>query len=336
MQLKIYTHDLPLRHTFTISRNSIDTQPTLIVQLTDGRHSGYGEASVIEYYHVTLEGMTTKLASLREKLENYHLETPEKMWADFAPLIGDEPFAQCALDCAAHDLYARKMGKPLYKLWGLSLRNAPLSDYTIGIDTIEKMIAKLREVPFPIYKIKLGTDHDIDIVRALRKETDAIFRIDANCAWSPEQTIKNSHELKKLGVELIEQPLEGYDFEGMKEVMKHSVLPIIADESCLIEEDVVRCDGYFHGINIKLMKCGGLTPARRMIAEARKRGLLLMAGCMTESSIGISALAQLLPLLDYADMDGILLIKDDIAEGVKLHYGKMTFPKRNGIGVKML
>jgi L-Ala-D/L-Glu epimerase len=336
MKLRIFAHDLPLRHTFAIARNSIDSQPALFVQLTDGRHSGYGEASAVDYYNVSVAGMTAKLESLREQIENYHLETPEKMWEDFAPLIGDEPFAQCALDCAAHDLYARKMGKPLYKLWELSLRNAPLSDYTIGIAPIETMVAKLHEIPFPIYKIKLGTDHDLEIVRTLRKETNAIFRIDANCSWTPEQTIKNSHELKKLGVELIEQPLEGYDFEGMKEVMKHSALPIIADESCLIEEDVARCDGFFHGINIKLMKCGGLTPARRMISEGRKRGLLMMAGCMTESSIGISALAQLLPLLDYADMDGILLIKEDIADGVKLNFGKMTFPKRNGIGVKLL
>ena len=191
-----------------------------------------------------------------------------------------------------------------------------MSDYTIGIDPVEKMVAKMKEFDgWPIYKIKLGTDDDLDIVRALRRHTDAVFRIDANTAWTAEQTIAYAPELKELGVEFIEQPLARDDWEGMRRVFAECALPVIADESCLTGDDVARCAGHFHGINIKLTKAGGLTPARRMIDDARRHGLSVMVGCMSESSVGISAIAQLLPLLDYVDMDGALLIARDIATG---------------------
>lgn len=212
----------------------------------------------------------------------------------------------------------------------------PLSNYTIGIGSIEEMVTKIEEQPWPVYKIKLGTDDDLAIIQALRAHTDALFRVDANTAWTAEQTIALAPQLKKLGVEFIEQPLKADDWEGMKEVYQHSVLPIIADESCQVEADVDRCHPYFHGVNIKLMKCGGLTPARRMIQSAKKLGMKVMVGCMTESTVGISAIAQLLPLLDYVDMDGPLLLKNDIATGVRIEGGHVYYSDLVGTGVALL
>jgi L-alanine-DL-glutamate epimerase-like enolase superfamily enzyme len=243
-------------------------------------------------------------------------------------------FALCALDEAATDLWGKRLGKPVHALYGLDLSKAPLTDYTIGIDTIEKMVAKMKEFDgWPIYKIKLGTDKDIAIVRELRKHTDAVFRVDANCGWDAAQTVANSHELKKLGVEFIEQPLKADNWDGMKQVYAESVLAVVADESCIVEADVDRCKGYFHGVNVKLTKCGGQTPARRMLARARALGMKTMVGCMTETSVGISAIAQLLPMLDYVDMDGRLLLAGDAADGVTIDKGKVNFPSTPGNGV---
>jgi len=225
----------------------------------------------------------------------------------------------------------------VWKLWGLSLENLPVTDYTIGIDSIEVMVGKMREFPgWPVYKIKLGTPEDIEIVRALRRHTDAVFRVDANGAWGVAEAIRNSAALKELGVEFIEQPLPPEDWEGMKEVFAKSALPLIADESCQQEPDVDRCRHLFHGVNVKLVKCGGLTPARRMIARAKELGLKTMVGCMTETSVGISAIAQLLPMLDYADMDGALLLAEDVATGVTIDRGRVHFPHENGCGVRLI
>lgn len=211
-----------------------------------------------------------------------------------------------------------------------------MTDYTIGIASIEKMVSKMQELPWPIYKIKLGTQEDITIVKELRKHTDAIFRIDANCGWGVEETINNAVELKKLGVEFLEQPMKADDWEAHKEVYKHSVLPVISDESCIIEEDVAKCHNYFHGVNVKLVKCGGLTPGKRMIEEAKKLGLKTMVGCMTESTVGISAIAHLLPQLDYVDMDGALLLAQDIATGVTIKDGVIYYSEINGTGVTLI
>jgi L-alanine-DL-glutamate epimerase-like enolase superfamily enzyme len=170
----------------------------------------------------------------------------------------------------------------------------------------------------------------------LRQHTDAVFRVDANCGWGAEETIRNSVALKELGVEFIEQPLPPDDWEGMQEVYLNSALAAIADESCQQEPDVDRCRGFFHGVNVKLVKCGGLTPARRMIARAKQLGLKTMVGCMTETSVGISAIAQLLPMLDYVDMDGALLLAEDVATGVTIERGRVRFPDENGCGVRLL
>ena len=336
MDIRVWHYDLPLRHTFTISRESIETQPTLIVELEQDGRRGYGEATTNAYYGVTLQSMTEAIAGCRAKIEAFSLGDPVEFFDGLAEQLDDHRFALCALDQAAHDLWGKLEARPVYELWGLDPSTIPTSNYTIGIDNCDKMVAKMREFSdWPIYKIKLGTDRDLEIVRELRSETDATFRVDANCGWTPEETIANSKELKKLGVEFIEQPLAADCWEGMRQVRRGSALPVIADESCQREEDVPCCDGFFHGINIKLVKCGGLTPARRMIEAARVRGLKVMVGCMTESSVGISAIAQLLPLLDAVDMDGAVLLAEDIAEGVTLDRGVCRFPDRPGSGVEL-
>lgn len=335
MQLFFHQFDLRLRHTFTIAHDSRDSQPTLIVELKDGAFSGFGEATSNKYYGITIDSMISALENIRELIENHSLSSPEQLWEDTHPFLLDNPFAQCALDEAANDLWAKKQGKKLYDAWGLSLDSVPITDYTIGIDIIDKMIAKMNEFPWPLYKIKLGTAHDLEIIKELRKHTDAVFRVDANCAWNAPQAIEYSFELKKWGVEFIEQPLPAHDWEGMKEVYLKSALPCIADESCIVESDVAKCQGYFHGVNVKLTKCGGLTPARRMLAEAKSLGMQTMVGCMNESSVGISAIAHLLPLLDYVDMDGTLLIANDPASGVTFDNGKIIFANENGTGASL-
>ena len=338
MKLVIRDIHLPMRHPFTIALGTTTEQHNIVVELSDDGVTGYGEsASSHAWKEFTPEGMRADLEAAREAIESATFTTPEALWAEMQSRLSHNPFAQCALDLAAYDLWGKKLGQPVWKLWGLDISKVPDSDYTIGIDPIEKMIAKMKEFDgWPIYKIKLGTAHDVEIVRALREDTDAIFRIDANTAWTAAQTIEYAPELKALGVEFIEQPLQRDDWEGMKRVAQECVLPVIADESCQGEADVERCAGYFSGINIKLTKCGGLTPARRMIQRGRELGLKLMVGCMSESSIGISAIGQLLPLLDYVDMDGAVLIKEDIASGVYLVKGRPVFPEENGNGVRLL
>ncbi|MDX1544556.1 MAG: dipeptide epimerase [Christiangramia sp.] len=336
MQLKFYPFDLELKNTFTISHGSRDFQSSLIVELSEGEFSGYGEAAATSYYGVTIDKMIASIKGVEKIVaENIQL-SPEELWELTIPHLKNNPFAQCALDMAMHDLHGKRNGLPLYQMWGLKLENLPLTNYTIGIDSVEKMIQKMEEFPWPLYKIKLGTDEDVRIVKELRKHTDAIFRLDANAGWTAQQAIEYSHELKDLGVEFLEQALHPEDFEGMKKLYKESALPLIADESCKVEEDVKKCAPFFHGVNIKLTKCGGLTPGKRMIKEARRLGLKVMVGCMTESTVGISAIGHLLPLLDYVDMDGAMLLKSDIADGVKVFDEKVHFPDRNGTGAKLL
>lgn len=351
MHLSLHPFTLKLRESFRISYESRDQQEILVVQLSDedarGKQvTGLGESTENNYYGVSIARMQTEIESLRETIESYALAseprpagevgTPEHLWQTIQPHLPNSPFALCALDIAAHDLHGKKIGQPLYQLWGLDPAQAPISNYTIGIDRIEVMVRKLRDTRWPIYKIKLGTSEDLGIIRELRKHTDAVFRVDANCAWGVDETIKNARELEKLGVEFIEQPLPADNSEGMKEVMEHSTLPLMADESCISEADVAQCVGLFHGVNIKLTKCGGITPARRMIAEARQHGLKVMVGCMTESTVGISAIAHLAPMLDYVDMDGALLLAEDVATGVTVTPAGVEFPPVNGTGAQLL
>jgi len=332
MKISTEVFTLRLKHSFGISRGSYDKQRTFIFKLSDGNHTGLGEATENTYYNISVESMLQRTEELKVWFETYDFETAEQLWDDIHPQLTDMPFLQCAIDLAAHDLYGKRMGKPLYKIWDLDTSNLAMTNFTIGLDTIPKMIEKLKEQPWPLYKIKLGIGDDIEIIKSLRDHTDAVFRIDANAGWTLEEAIEKSHQLKALGVEFIEQPLPDDQWENCEILYKESALPIIADEACKTFDDVARCQNRFHGINIKLVKCGGITPARKMIDKAKELGLKTMIGCMTESSIGISAIAQLLPYLDYVDMDGALLLAEDIAEGVIIKDGKVALSDRPGIG----
>lgn len=332
MQLIIHECDLRLKHKFRIAHDVREVQETVIVELRDGNLSGYGEATASNYYHRPRASIVDSLEENRELIEAYDYTAPAEFWERLKPAFGDRSFGLCAIDVAIHDLYGRKKGKSLSALWGHP-GTGPNTNYTIGIDTIDKMVEKMLEFPWPLYKIKLGTREDLQIMENLRSKTDATFRVDANCGWSVEETLKNATALRSLGVEFIEQPLQAADKEGMKELYHKSPLPLIADESCIVESDVASCKGNFHGVNIKLMKCGGLTPALRMIQQAKTLGLKVMVGCMTESSVGISAIGQLLPQLDYVDMDGFLLIANDPAKGPWVDGDVVKLPATPGTGV---
>lgn len=336
MQLSLKKYTLSLKHTFSISRESHDFQDTLVVSLSKDNHIGYGEATSNPYYGISVDSMINEIEGIQQAIAGFKFSDP-KDFHTFLSQQGLTNFAICALDMAAHDLHGKLLGKPLYDIWNTNTSAYPTTNYTIGLDTVDKMVAKMKETPWPIYKIKLGTDNDVAIIKELRCHTDAIFRIDANCAWTAKETIFNAPQLKELGVEFLEQPLKADDWQGMELVMHHSVLPVIADESCIVESDVEKCALHFNGINIKLTKCGGLTPALRMIAKGKELGLKVMVGCMTESTVGISAIAQLLPQLDYVDMDGAMLLSKDIADGVRISSdGKVVFPKLGGSGVTLL
>ena len=336
MNLHVQGLDLPLKHRFTIAHQSREVQETLIVRLEEDGLFGLGESTTNPFYGITLDNMRDALEKFKPVLLGGKWNTPAELWELGKEVFQSNPFAQCALDQAAWDLYTKKMGKKLYEYLDLNPQRIPTTNFTIGIDTVEKMCAKLWEVDWPIYKIKLGTDQDLEIVRELRKNTNSIFRVDANCAWTVDQAISYSEELALLGVEFIEQPLAKDNLEGMSEVFAHSKLPLIADESCISESDVEKCQGHFHGVNIKLVKAGGITPALRMIQKAKALGMKTMVGCMTESSVGISAIAHIAPLLDYVDMDGAMLLSKDPARGVRIFPEKVLFPESPGIGAELL
>lgn len=335
MKIEYHQYQLQLKDTFRISHASRDVQPSLVVSVSHDGVTGFGEAAATSYYGVTVEGMIRSLKKVEQIVENHIEEPPEIIWEKLYPELKTETFALCALDMALHDLYGKRKQQPLCKLWKLDPTEAPQTSYTIGIASTEEMIRKINDFPWPLYKIKLGTDHDIEIIKELRKYINSVFRVDANVAWNASQAIENSHILKELNVEFLEQPLPVDDYDGQKKLYENSALPVIADESCIVESDVEKCAEHFHGVNIKLTKCGGITPALRMIAKAKALGLKTMVGCMTESTVGISAIAQLAPMLDFVDMDGALLLKNDTATGVKITSEKVIYPNENGTGVKL-
>lgn len=337
VEMRLHCFELPLRHAFGISRFTHSVQPSLIVELTDGEFSGFGEATTDPYYRTSLSRMVEVAQQVRTLVAKTNWDHPEILWRALRVALNGESFVHCAIDQAAHDLWGKRHGLPTFEMLGLNLSSVPESSFTIGLDQPEVMIAKLKEEPdWPIYKIKLGTENDLKIVETLRHHTDAVFRVDANCAWNSQQAIDYSDVLRDLGVEFIEQPLPADDWQGASRVYRESSIPIIADESCLVAEDIPSCVNHFHGVNIKMVKCGGITPALRMIKQSRDMGMKVMLGCMTESSVGISAIAQLLPLLNYVDIDGANLLAQDIASGVKVQNGKIHFPSQPGNGVTLL
>lgn len=333
LQVRYYPFELDFEYPFTISKGTKTHQPTLIVSLGLGNMVGYGEAPAISYYNVSVESMIATLEAKKGMISRFALTDPQRFWHFLEHLLPGQQFLIAALDMAGWDLFAKMRRMPLYQLLRLNRSRIPLSDYTLGIDNAATMLEKMKAYPAPIYKVKLRSTEDIDLLRTLRQHTDKPFRVDANEAFKFEDIKNLLKDLEQLGVQLLEQPLAKTEWEAMKELKSISPIPCFADESCVEEKDVQRCAESFHGINIKLTKCGGITPALRMIHQARQLGLKVMMGSMNESTVGSAAIAHLMPLLDEVDLDGPLLLKEDVASGVQINNGVVAVSDAPGLGI---
>ncbi|NND04984.1 MAG: dipeptide epimerase [Saprospiraceae bacterium] len=332
---KIY--HLELDGPFTIAKGSYAHRRCLVVKIEQSGQCGLGEISEINYYGIILEDVIVKLVKKRRFLEDVQLDSPEDFYQKIIKLFPEDPFICSALDCAAYDLYGKLNGLRIRDYLGIEDKHEPAyTSYTIGISDPQSMQDKILRKPWPIYKIKLGTDHDLAILNAVSEITNHTLRIDANEGWSEAQAADIKTRLEHLNIDLIEQPFARSNYAATKQFRSILSIPIIADESCQGKEDVATCHRYFDGINIKLMKCGGITPALQMIGQAKSLGMQIMIGCMTESSIGISAAAQLISLVDFVDLDGNMLLKRDIAKGVSFQYGKPVYPNESGLGCALL
>jgi len=331
--ISYWQKSLAFEYPFTISKGTKTHQPTFIVELTFRGVKGYGEAPAIQYYGISTEKMAADLESKRKFIESYNLTDPKRFWHFLHHLFPENSFLVCALDMASWDIYGKLNRKPLYELWSLDTSRSPKTDYTIGIDDLDIMLKKIDEHPAPIYKIKVGDDNDLEKLKGIREHTEAILRIDANAGWTYEQALSYLPHLELLRIELIEQPLAKDDWEGHKLLKDKTSIPILADESCVGEKDVERCAEYFDGVNIKLTKCSGITPAMEMIKKARKLNVMVMLGCMNESSIGTAAIAHLAPLVDYLDADGPLLLKEDLANGIQFQDHILKPNTDSGLGI---
>ena len=326
---------LRTRHPFMIARGGSSDYRVVWVRLTDSNGvEGWGEADPSSYYGETADTVLAALRRLELHLPDdpFQLERAEVRLFEVAP--GDRA-ARAALSAALHDLVGKRLGQPVWRLWGLDPARAPQSSFTIGLDTPERMRDKVAEAAeYPILKIKLGTDRDEAILRAIRDATPKPLRVDANAGWTRERASRMLPVLREFGVEFVEQPLAPDDLEGIAALRREAVLPIVVDESCLVASDIPRVAAAADGINIKLAKCGSLREALRMIAVARAHGMLVMAGCMIESSLGITAAAQFAPLLDAADLDGAALTANDPFLGATIEQGRIRLPNAPGLGVR--
>ncbi len=327
--------DLQTRHAFHIARQAAPpTRRTVWVRVRDVEGlEGWGEAPATPFYGEIAETVVAVLPRLVTHLEDpWALERTERA---LASEIGRNPAAKAALSAALHDLLGKRLGQPVWKLWGLEPR-APVSSFTLGIDTPEVMRAKLREAePYPVLKIKVGSGRDEEILQMIRDAGPGkTIRVDANTGWSASQAIRALPMLEAYGVELVEQPVAKGDLEGMARVRRASRIPVIADESCEVAADVHRLAGAVDGVNIKLAKCGSLREALRIVHVARAHGLQVMLGCMVESTLGIAAALQLAPLVDYVDLDGAALLANDPFTGPGLEPdGSIRFNTEPGLGV---
>jgi L-alanine-DL-glutamate epimerase-like enolase superfamily enzyme len=336
LQLSAYAGSLPFEYPFTIAKGTKIAQPALLVSLGFGRLRGWGEAPAITYYNVTVEGMMEALERVRPVIERYSLIDPQRFWHFLHHLLPGQNFLIAALDIAGWDLFAQLRRHPVYAALGLKDPGTRLSDYTIGLDTPETMLAKMAAHPAGVYKVKLAQPGDIDLLRTLRAATAAPFRVDVNEGWSYDETLRLLPELKALGVTLLEQPLPKAAWEEMAALKAQSPIPLFADESCVVEADVDKCAGSFHGINIKLTKCGGITPALRMLRKAGELGLQTMLGSMNESTIGTSAMVHLSPAADFLDADGPRLLAEDHATGLIYdELGQVTLSSGTGLCIRV-
>jgi L-alanine-DL-glutamate epimerase-like enolase superfamily enzyme len=325
------------KHPFIIARGGSSEWRVVWVRITDRDGvEGWGEAAPSRFYGETADtvvAMLPRIAPLLEGADAWSLETIE---SEIAASMRFNGAARSAVSAALHDLVGKRLGVPLYKLWGLERAKAPKSSFTIAIpESEEDLRSRLKEAAqYPVLKVKLGSPRDEEIMRVVRAEApDKIIRVDANAAWNPKQALRMIEILAAYGVEFVEQPLPPQDIDGLRFVRERSPLPIIADESCIIASDIPRLVGAVDGINIKLAKCGGLREALRMIATARAHNMLVMTGCMIETSLGITAAAHFAPLLDYADLDGASLLSNDPFRGATIDGGTIAIPDGPGLGV---
>lgn len=326
--------DLRTRHPFIIARGGRSEYRTVWVRLIDEHGlEGWGEAAPTRFYGETTETVLAALQAYAEHLPSdpFLLEDAERDWERTLRL---NPSARAALSAALHDLVGKRLDQPVYRLWGLDPAKAPRSTFTIGIDTAEALRQKIAEAaPYPILKVKLGTGRDVEILRTIREVTDKELRVDANGGWTVKQALRMLPVLEEYGVTVLEQPLAAEDLDGLAIVRRAARIPVIVDESCCTAADIPGLAGRVDGINIKLAKCGGLREALRMIAIARAHHLMVMVGCMIESSIGITAAAQVTPLVDLVDLDGAALLANDPFRGADIEGGQVHLPSGPGLGL---
>jgi len=331
---------LPIDGAFTISRGSKTEVETAVVRVSDeGGQTGVGAAAPDTHYGETADTVCAVLPALLDAVEAVDdplaLETIERR---LRTVVRDNPAARAAVSIAVHDLATRRLGVPLYRHFGLDPDRAPATSYTVPIDDPETMGENATgavDNGYGVLKVKLGTDRDRERMAAIREAApDATIRVDANEAWTPHEAIEKSRWLADLGVEFVEQPVPAENPAGLKRVHERSVLPVAADESCVTLPDVPAVAESVDIVNLKLMKCGGLREAVRMIHTARAHGLEVMLGCMVESTTSIAAACHLAPLVDYVDLDGALLLAEDAYEGPTYEGGTLTVPERPGTGVR--
>jgi len=333
MDFSYRTIELRPRHVFRTARSTCASTESVIVDISDGRIAGIGEAAPSRYYGEDAGTVVAYLERMRPVVERVGHES--ELMAELASRGGrDDPAARAALEIAAHDMMGKRYGVPLYRHFDLDAADAPVTTVSIGLDEPEIMIEKALEVRgFPMLKIKLGRETDLSVVARIKEETGAAVTVDANCGWEPDEAVRRIAELARIGVLLVEQPVAAGDVEAMASVRRRSEVPIYADESCPTSAELREFSGAIDGVVVKLMKCGGLVEATRMIRMARDRGVGTMLGCMMESSIGITAAAHLAPMVDYADLDSGFLLESDPYSGMRIERGRMLLPEGAGLGV---
>ena len=338
IKLSFEPYELQLRHTFTVSSYSRKTTPDVQIKLEYEGFTGYGEASMPPYLGQSVESVCRFLSQvdMEQFRDPFRLE---EILAYVDSLSPGDSAAKAAIDIALHDLVGKLMGQPWWRIWGLDPSKAPDTTFTIGIDTPEVVRQKTRECAdrFNILKVKVGLDNDKEMIRTIREVTDLPLAVDANQGWKDrEQALDEIHWLKENGIVMVEQPMAKERIEDNAWITERSPLPIFADEAIQRLADIPSIKGAYHGINIKLMKCTGMREAWKMVNYARTEGMKVMVGCMTETSCAVSAAAQLSPAVDFADLDGNLLITNDLYKGMEVIDGKITLSDRAGIGLLKL